>query len=60
MYYIKNQIIEISANRQIKMLLDLHGHSQMKKVFAYGCHDRFEPHKCRLFPYMVSKLTENF
>lgn len=36
-YYIKNQIMEISKKRTIKMVLDLHGHSYMKKVFAYGC-----------------------
>lgn len=42
------------------MILDLHGHTQKKKVFAYGCNDRAEPHRCRLFPYIVSKLTSFF
>ena len=59
-YFIKNQIYELSRKKQIKMILDLHGHSQRKKVFAYGCHDKNEPHRSRLFPYVVSKMTECF
>lgn len=42
------------------MILDLHGHTQRRNVFAYGCNDKFEPHRCRLFPYIVSKLTKFF
>lgn len=42
------------------MFIDLHGHTQKKNFFAYGCNDKQEPHRCRLFPYIVSKITENF
>lgn len=52
--------MEINRVRGIKLILDLHGHTQKKNFFAYGCNDRLEPHRCRLFPYIVSKFTENF
>lgn len=42
------------------MLLDLHGHTQKRKVFFYGCADRSTPHKARLFPYLASKLSVYF
>ncbi len=42
------------------MILDLHGHTKKKKIFAYGCNNRNEPHRCRLFPYIVSKQTSYF
>lgn len=59
-YYIKNQVLDIAKNRPIKMIIDLHGHSQKKKVFMYGCNDKMNPHKCRLFPYMLSKVSKHF
>ena len=59
-YYIKNQVLDISKNRPVKMIIDLHGHSQKKKVFMYGCNDKFHPHKCRLFPYVLSKVSKHF
>jgi murein tripeptide amidase MpaA len=39
-YYIRNQIYEISRSRNIKMILDLHGHTHKKKVFIYGCNNK--------------------
>jgi len=42
------------------MVIDLHGHTQKKRSFFYGCGDKNTPHKARLFPYMASKLYENF
>lgn len=59
-YFVKNQIMEIYRKKQIKLILDLHGHTQRRKVFSYGCQDKNEPHRSRLFPYIVSKLTEFF
>jgi predicted deacylase len=59
-YYIRNHIFDIAKKRSVKMILDLHGHTRKKKVFVYGCSDRMEPHRCRLFPYLVSKFTPYF
>lgn len=59
-FFTKNQILELSKRKNIKMILDLHGHTQRKKVFAYGCNDKNEPHRSRLYPYILSKLTSFF
>ena len=42
------------------MVLDLHGHTQKKRAFFYGCADRTTPHKARLFPYLASKISALF
>ena len=42
------------------MIIDLHGHTQKRRSFFYGCTDRTAPHKTRLFPYLVSKLSSLF
>lgn len=39
------------------MIIDFHGHTQKKQSFFFGCPDRVHPHKCRLFPYLMSKLS---
>jgi len=59
-YFIKNQIIDTAERKQIKMVLDLHGHTQKRKTFFYGCTDKVFPHKPRLFPYLASKLCNHF
>jgi len=46
--------------KQIKMVLDLHGHTQKRKAFFYGCTDRSVPHRTRLFPFLTSKLSSHF
>jgi hypothetical protein len=52
--------MDTHEQKQIKMILDLHGHTQKRKAFFYGCTDRNAPHKTRLFPYLVSKLSSIF
>ena len=59
-YYIKNQILDTHEQKQIKMIIDLHGHTQKRRAFFYGCTDRTAPHKTRLFPYLVSKISSVF
>lgn len=59
-YYIKNQIIDTFEKKQIKMVLDLHGHTQKRKSFFYGCTEKNYPHRTRLFPYLASKLSPHF
>ena len=59
-YLAKKNIMEIAQNRNIELVLDLHGHSRRKKMFIYGCNDRMNPMKCREFPYLLSKFNSNF
>lgn len=59
-FFIKKIIVEIGKKKSIKMILDLHGHTQKKEIFAYGCNDKREPQRCRLFPYIISKLSPFF
>ena len=59
-YYVKNQILELSEKKIIKLVVDLHGHTQKRQAFFFGCNDKSQPHKCRLFPYLLSKLSTSF
>jgi len=59
-YFIKNQIMDTHEQKQIKMILDLHGHTQKRRAFFYGCTDKSAPHKTRLFPYLMTKLSTFF
>ena len=52
--------MDTHEKKQIKMIIDIHGHTQKRKAFFYGCTDRTAPHKPRLFPYVVSKLSSIF
>lgn len=42
------------------MIIDLHGHTQKRRAFFYGCTEKTAPHKTRLFPYLASKLSASF
>lgn len=42
------------------MVIDLHGHTQKRQAFFFGCNDKNQPHKCRLFPYLLSKISQNY
>ena len=42
------------------MILDLHGHSINKNIFAYGCNHIESPHICKAFPYLLSRYTSYF
>jgi hypothetical protein len=52
--------MELSEKKIIKLIIDLHGHTQKRQAFFYGCNDRNQPHKCRLFPYLLSKLSPSY
>ena len=52
--------MDTHEKKQIKMIIDIHGHTQKRKAFFYGCTDKNAPHKTRLFPYLVSKFSSNF
>lgn len=39
---------------------DLHGHSRNKNIFMYGNNYPENPESTRLFPFIMSKLCDNF
>ena len=59
-YNCKKLIRNLHKERGLVLYCDLHGHSKKKNVFMYGCNDPESPEKCRLFPYMLSKLCPHF
>lgn len=46
--------------RQLVLYCDLHGHSRNKNVFMYGNNYAENPESTRLFPFIMSKLSDSF
>ena len=59
-YLLKEMIKRESTHRQLKMYIDLHGHSRKKNVFFYGCspndQDLDNVTKAKIFPFLMGKL----
>lgn len=58
-FYSKKLIESIHKKYTIALIGDLHGHSIKKNIFLYGCNYFDMPHRCKLFPYYLSK-NSNF
>lgn len=58
-FYSKKLIESIHKKYKIALIGDLHGHSIKKNIFLYGCNYINMPHRCKLFPYYLSK-NSNF
>ena len=56
----KRMILNLSSERGVVFFCDLHGHSNKKDVFMYGCNYEDDPIKTRVFPLMLSKLCPYF
>lgn len=55
------QLIKNTANSyDIDLICDLHGHSRKKNIFMYGCNYQKSPQTCKLFPYILSKISQIF
>ena len=64
-YYIKEQMKKCSQKREIHIFTDLHGHSQRKHSFIFGCNQASNGGtstwtKVRLIPRILSKRTPFF
>ena len=59
-YYAKQMITNLFAERGVAFFCDLHGHSKKKDVFIYGCNDEEDPAKTRIFPLILSKICPLF
>lgn len=49
-----------SRERKVVLYCDMHGHSRNKNVFMYGNNYLDNPESTRLYPFIMSKLCDNF
>lgn len=56
----KRLIRDLHEERGVTLYCDLHGHSRKQNVFMYGCNNPKRPEECRVFPFMLSKLSSFF
>ena len=59
-YNFKRVIKNTASNYEIDLICDLHGHSRKKNIFIYGCNFKRAPQICKLFPYILSKISPVF
>lgn len=59
-YQFKRVIKNTAANYEIDLICDLHGHSRKKNIFMYGCNFKKSPQTCKLFPFILSKISPVF
>lgn len=59
-YNYKKMIKVFGAKYDLDLVCDLHGHSRKKNVFMYGCNIPCDPSTCKLFPFILSKLSPIF
>jgi len=53
-------IKKFSTERNLELVLDLHGHSRKFNSFMYGCKDKKDPILPRIFPLLFSKQSKYF
>ena len=59
-YNTKKLIRDLHNERGVTLYCDLHGHSRKQNVFMYGCNNKMIPSECRVFPLILSKLSQMF
>lgn len=59
-YYAKQMILKLSLQRQVAMILDLHGHSGASNIFMYGNEIKDNSNETRVFPLLISKINDCF
>ena len=59
-WHAKRMIKLFSRERNLDLIVDLHGHSRRRNVFMYGCPVPNAPQSSRLFPFILGKLCPFF
>lgn len=64
-YCVKQVLADIVQKKEVLFFIDLHGHSQKKRSFVYGCNEVEEGGttqwtKARLLPKILARLTTFF
>lgn len=53
-------ILNQKETRQIALICDFHGHSARHNVFMYGNKIENDPKACKLFPFILSRVSPIF
>jgi hypothetical protein len=56
----KQMILKFSTQRQIGLILDLHGHSGANNIFTYGNPVKENPQESKILPILLSKFSDAF
>lgn len=59
-FFAKQMIMKFAGARDICLICDLHGHTGAHNVFIYGNNNKDDPVACRIFPFLISKITDVF
>lgn len=57
-FHTKKLIMNLCKERPLALYCDLHGHSRRKNIFMYGNNMYDNPDACRVFPYLMSKISQ--
>ena len=56
----KRLIKAFGKEKEIELICDLHGHSRKHNIFMYGCNISGKPESTRIYPYLLSKISDFF
>ncbi len=56
-FYTKQMILKLHQQRDIKMIVDFHGHSGATNIFMYGNELTENTNESRVFPMLISKMS---
>ena len=59
-FHSKKYIKSLAKERTIELICDMHGHSRQKSIFTYGCSIPDSPETTRMYPFILSKLSQYF
>jgi len=57
-FFVKESITKFSREKDVRFIIDLHGHSKNFNAFFYGCNNVEDQIPSRVFPYLLSKINK--
>ena len=57
-FFAKESIKKFSREKDVRFIIDLHGHSKNFNAFFYGCNNVEDQIPSRVFPYLLSKINK--
>ena len=56
----KEMVLKMASERNIDLVVDLHGHSGEYNIFLYGNSIRGNPRETKIYPFILSRTSEIF